>query len=499
MAITDLTSSTPDADGHQSACRDGHHQARSATFRDAKLADLIEQSPCVLDERQLGPLVDKDPEWRNDAVFTREEAETLIADERIPRDRQMVYGLELLAGVRPGEAAALRWRHYDPVIKPLGKLLVAKSYNSRKKREKSTKTDAVKHVPVHPVLAAMLSEWKLGGWAAIVGRSPTADDLIVPLPSKAITRRRAREGEPFRSHDYSGKRWREEDLPALGWRHRRHYDMRATFITLAIEDGVDPEILETRVTHTRKSRNAFHGYNRGLHWARTCAEIVKLQIQRGPRGAATAVSAAMGGVVAPISAELSVAITADIFAAPMGAPVESMAGGAGRVSVSVPVAGNMAALVTAATTANTARSNTSMETASAVAGSMETAAPMASVIAAELNDASMVAAGVLGGMLAPAAPSRATALMAAEVSSAGALNELPAPLAAGALSEIAATAAPIMPVELNGEPMVQGLTPKMQRPGLAALLAAVGPSGRDECEKSWRRRESKDRPGSLQA
>jgi hypothetical protein len=40
--------------------------------------------------------------------------------------------------------------------------------------------------------------------------------------------------------------------------------MRATFITLAIEDGADPEILETRVTHTRKSRSAFDGYNRGL-------------------------------------------------------------------------------------------------------------------------------------------------------------------------------------------------------------------------------------------
>jgi hypothetical protein len=57
----------------------------------------------------------------------------------------------------------------------------------------------------------------------------------------------------------------DEDLPALGWRHRWHYDMRATFITLAIEDGADPEILEARVTHTRKSRNAFDGYNRGLH------------------------------------------------------------------------------------------------------------------------------------------------------------------------------------------------------------------------------------------
>jgi len=29
--------------------------------------------------------------------------------------------------------------------------------------EKTTKTDAVKHVPVHPTLAAMFAEWKLGG------------------------------------------------------------------------------------------------------------------------------------------------------------------------------------------------------------------------------------------------------------------------------------------------------------------------------------------------
>jgi hypothetical protein len=39
------------------------------------------------------------------------------------------------------------------------------SCNTRKNREKSTKTDAVKHVPVHPVLA----EWKLGGLTARMG------------------------------------------------------------------------------------------------------------------------------------------------------------------------------------------------------------------------------------------------------------------------------------------------------------------------------------------
>ncbi len=262
-----------------------------ALFRDAQLAELIEHSPCVLDERQLGPVVDRDPEWRSGATFTHDEVETIITDDQIPADRHMVYGLELLAGVRPGEAAALRWRHYTATKQPLGELLVAKAFNTKRNLEKSTKTGSVKHVPVHPTLAAMLAEWKLGGWQAMMGRAPGPDDLIVPLPPDAAERRRTRGGEPYRPNDYSCKRWLE-DVAALGWRHRRHYDMRATFITLSIEDGADPEILENRVTHTRQRRSAFDGYDRGEHWARTCAEVAKLRITRRGREVATVAAAA---------------------------------------------------------------------------------------------------------------------------------------------------------------------------------------------------------------
>ena len=162
----------------------------------------------------------------------------------------------------------------------------------------------------NPVLAAMLAEWKLGGWAEMMGRAPAADDLIVPLPPDAAERR-SRFGEPFRGHDYSGKRWCDEDLPALGWRHRRHYDMRATFITLAIEDGADPEILETRVTHTRKSRNAFDGYNRGLHGERTCAEIAKLPIARGPRSSAIEQPIAVGAGLDSLQSAAALASSED--------------------------------------------------------------------------------------------------------------------------------------------------------------------------------------------
>jgi hypothetical protein len=133
----------------------------------------------------------------------------------------------------------------------------------------------------------------------MMGRAPEANDLIVPLPPSATARRRTREGEPFRGYDYSGKRWRDEDLPALRWRHRRHYDMRATFITLALEDGADADVIEQRVTHTRKSRNAFAGYVRGQHWERTCAEVAKLNVHRREPGEVVALPVAAAATIAP--------------------------------------------------------------------------------------------------------------------------------------------------------------------------------------------------------
>lgn len=51
-----------------------------------------------------------------------------------------------------------------------------------------------------------------------------------------------------------------------------------------LEDGADPHVIETRVTHTKKSRSAFDGYNRGRQWEITCAEVAKLKIARRPAG-----------------------------------------------------------------------------------------------------------------------------------------------------------------------------------------------------------------------
>ena len=149
-------------------------------FQKAVRRELLAVNPCVLDEDDLPAKVDHDPEWRQTAIYSRDEIERIIVDERIPWDRRMYDALLFLAGIRFGEASALRWRHYDSEIRPLGKLSIARSYSTKLKVEKEVKTKIPRDVPVHPALAELLADWKEGGWPAIFGREPGPDDLIIP-------------------------------------------------------------------------------------------------------------------------------------------------------------------------------------------------------------------------------------------------------------------------------------------------------------------------------
>jgi integrase len=125
--------------------------------------------------------VDKDPEWRALAIHTRDELETMISDERICEWHRVFWAILFLTGVRFGEAAARRWRHYQYDLKPLGCLVVNTSWNSELNKEKETKTKQPRDVPVHPLLAEILADWRANGWPRVMGRLPTDDDLIVPF------------------------------------------------------------------------------------------------------------------------------------------------------------------------------------------------------------------------------------------------------------------------------------------------------------------------------
>jgi len=232
-------------------------------FEDAVAEELIESNPCTLKRGELPRKTDKDPTWRAQAVFTREEVERLLSDEGIPEQRRTLYALLFLAGLRIGEAAALRWRAYDPSVEPLGKLLVAISFDRKQKREKSVKTERPRTVPVHPTLAKVLKQWKVGAWERLMGRAPKADDLLVPSV----------EGQHLR--DTVVLRRFHDDCRALGLRLRRVHDARRTFISLAQADGARRDILRW-ITHGPEG-DVVSDYTT-LPFETLCEEVRKLRI-----------------------------------------------------------------------------------------------------------------------------------------------------------------------------------------------------------------------------
>lgn len=225
---------------------------------------LIPANPCVVEKKDLPNKRDKIPGWRKKAVFTRSEAEQLLSDPRVPEERRFLYCLLFCAGLRVGEAAALRWHSYDPEREPLGGLSVSVSFSRKKNKEKGTKTDQPRDVPVHPTLAKAIATWKLGGFERYMGQRPKPDDLLIPAAT----------GNNLRDPVVHANLHR--DLAALGLRPRRVHDTRRTMISLTRGGGA----------HTDKLKWITHGPSAAIldvyteyPWEDLCAEIAKLKLE----------------------------------------------------------------------------------------------------------------------------------------------------------------------------------------------------------------------------
>ncbi len=142
---------------------------------DAVADELIRSNPCALKRGELPKKRDKDRTWRRGAVFAREEVQTILSapDGAIPEDRRTLYAIMFLGAMRFGEAAALTWADYDAACKPLGKLVVEKSYSTKAREVKGTKTENPREMPCHPALRASLPPGRRAGsgasWAGAHG------------------------------------------------------------------------------------------------------------------------------------------------------------------------------------------------------------------------------------------------------------------------------------------------------------------------------------------
>ena len=239
-----------------------------ALFRDAAIAGLIERrdDPCILTHRQLGKVRDAPGFVRRAAIYTREELEALISDERVPLDRRVWYALLGVGMLRTGEAAGLRFSKFANA-EPLARLIIDRSYDG------PTKTEDERMMPVHPALSALLAEWRLGGWARAFGRPPAADDLVCPVPKEPPRQGRVLAPGSMRDRHYARKRL-ILDLLKLGLRHRRAHDLRRTGISIAQDDGADRAILRWG-THAAP-REIIDLYTTHA-WATLCREVGKLR------------------------------------------------------------------------------------------------------------------------------------------------------------------------------------------------------------------------------
>lgn len=242
-----------------------------ALFRTAQIAGLANQQPCILTHYELGKVRDGKKGWRAGAIFTREELQALISSPVIPWDRRVLYCLAGLGALRHGEAAGLRWGNVVTGLDPLGRLVVLTSYDRG-----DTKTGAERWMPVHPVLAAMLAEWKMRGWASQQKRAPGPADLVVPHPEPTNRGPRVEFGG-MRTDSHSWKRLKI-DCDALGFRRRRFHDLRRTLITIAREDGAERDILRL-CTHGAPGSDVMELYT-SFGWAKLCAQIAPIKIQR---------------------------------------------------------------------------------------------------------------------------------------------------------------------------------------------------------------------------
>lgn len=232
-------------------------------FADLVVDEVLPASPCVLTKDQLPKIRDKNPAWRAGALFTRDELELLISTRAIPHDRRVINAILLLTGLRFGEFAGLRWRDLDERTEPLMRLAISHSYDH------GTKTESPRLVPVHPVLAEILLEWKRLGFPRMTHKTAGPNDLIVP----------SRRGRMRSRHQHRGKFL--DDLHRLGLRHRRVHDTRRTMVTIARVDGARRDVLE-QITHAPRG-NILDLYTT-LPWPTLCEAIACMKVKRLEEG-----------------------------------------------------------------------------------------------------------------------------------------------------------------------------------------------------------------------
>jgi len=146
-------------------------------------------------------------------------------------------------GCRPGEAAALRWKHINPECTIIR---FSQSYDSRTRITKCTKTETTRIFPCHERLTELLLKIK--------PNDLNPDEIV--FPSK--TKKQINHFAFFRTWrgGTSGKRRNSiiQELIEQGKvkQYLKPYSTRHTFITVQVNAGIDAHVIAAWVGNTKQ-------------------------------------------------------------------------------------------------------------------------------------------------------------------------------------------------------------------------------------------------------
>lgn len=151
--------------------------------------------------------------------FSEVERDTILeyvrSDERYS-DYWHYIAFLFFTGCRPGEASGLRWNAVN------GKTITFRESITQYDHSQRLKTQKSRTISINSTVSALLESLKRRG----------DDELVFSIDGT----------HPITARDVSAWRWKRI-LDACGIPHRKFYNCRHTFATLAIKRGVSPQIL----------------------------------------------------------------------------------------------------------------------------------------------------------------------------------------------------------------------------------------------------------------
>jgi integrase len=185
---------------------------------------FVEENPWVEVLRQV-----KVQPKQKQKPFTKEERKRIIAAFR--QSRYYSYYADfveflLATGCRPGEACALRWKHFTDDLKLVW---VGEAYSRGELGP--TKTTEARFLKLTDRLIELLRSRQKPDFKP--------DDLVFP----------ACEGGFIDDHNFRNRAWKKT-LDKIGIDYRKPYNMRHTFTSAALDSGLSPATVASLTGHT---------------------------------------------------------------------------------------------------------------------------------------------------------------------------------------------------------------------------------------------------------